>query len=408
MSELINNREYRQKVLKELIMELHDGKSVDDVKERFAKLIEGVSVAEISEMEQRLIMEGMPIEEVQRLCDVHAAVFEGSIEDIHKPTTLDKIPGHPMHTFKLENQEIERRVEENAKPALETFKESDSPENVKGLLDNIEDLMEIDKHYSRKENIVFPFLENAGITAPPKVMWGVDDEIRDELKEVRSLLEDYKGNKNEVAQKAEEAIRKISEMVFKEENILFPLIMDTLSEDEWLTVYKDSDEIGYTFITPSAKWEPERVDFKEKETKSDLDSGVVRFDSGFMTPKEIEALFNHLPIDITFVDKDDRVKYFSQSSERIFARPKSVIGRTVENCHPPSSVHVVNKIVEDFKSGAKDSEEFWIRMGEQYVLIRYYAVRDENGEYMGTVEVSQDIAPLQKIEGEKRLLSDEG
>ena len=110
MSELINNREYRQKVLKELIMELHDGKSVDDVKERFAKLIEGVSVAEISEMEQRLIMEGMPIEEVQRLCDVHAAVFEGSIEDIHKPTTLDKIPGHPMHTFKLENQEIERRV----------------------------------------------------------------------------------------------------------------------------------------------------------------------------------------------------------------------------------------------------------------------------------------------------------
>ena len=268
--------------------------------------------------------------------------------------------------------------------------------------------MEIDKHYSRKENIVFPFLENAGITAPPKVMWGVDDEIRDELKEVRSLLEDYKGNKNEVAQKAEEAIRKISEMVFKEENILFPLIMDTLSEDEWLTVYKDSDEIGYTFITPSAKWEPERVDFKEKETKSDLDSGVVRFDSGFMTPKEIEALFNHLPIDITFVDKDDRVKYFSQSSERIFARPKSVIGRTVENCHPPSSVHVVNKIVEDFKSGAKDSEEFWIRMGEQYVLIRYYAVRDENGEYMGTVEVSQDIAPLQKIEGEKRLLSDEG
>ena len=406
MSELINNREYRQKVLKELIMELHDGKSVDDVRERFAKLIEGVSVAEISEMEQRLIMEGMPIEEVQRLCDVHAAVFKGSIEDIHKPASIEEIPGHPMHTFKLENKEIEKRIEASINPALEAFRESDSSENVENLLNNINDMLEIDKHYSRKENLVFPYLEKAGITAPPKVMWGVDDEIRDKLKEVRSLLDDYRGNKEEIVQKAEDAINQITEMVFKEENILFPLMTDTLSEDEWLTVYKDSDEIGYTFITPRVEWKPERADFTQEEPKSDIESGVIRFDSGFMTVHEIETLLNHLPIDITFVDKDDRVKYFSQSSERIFARPKSVIGRTVENCHPPSSVHIVNNIVEDFKSGAKDQEDFWIRMGEKYVLIRYFAVRDKNGEYMGTVEVSQDIAPFQKIQGEKRLLSD--
>ncbi len=406
MSELINNREYRQKVLKELIMELHEGKSVEDVKERFAKLIEGVSVAEISEMEQRLIMEGMPIEEVQRLCDVHAAVFKGSIEDIHKPTSVEDIPGHPMYTFKWENREIERSIESNFNPALTAFKESDSPENLNSLLNSIEELLEIDKHYSRKENLVFPFLERAGITAPPKVMWGVDDEIRDELKAVRELLNDYRGNKEEIVQKAEEAVSKVKEMVFKEENILFPLMMDTLTEDEWLAIYRDSDEIGYTFITPRAKWVPERSDLVKEEPKSDIDSGVVHFDSGVMTTQEIEALLNHLPIDITFVDKDDRVKYFSQSSERIFVRPKSVIGRTVQNCHPPASMHVVNKIVEDFKSGAKDHEDFWIRMGEKYVLIRYFAVRDKNGEYLGTMEVSQDIAPLQKIQGERRLLSE--
>ncbi|NLJ66277.1 MAG: DUF438 domain-containing protein [Clostridiales bacterium] len=406
MSELINNREYRQKVLKELIMELHDGKPVDEVKERFAKLIEGVSVSEISEMEQNLIMEGMPIEEVQRLCDVHAAVFKGSIEDIHKPVHIEEIPGHPMHTFKWENREIGKKLESQVGPALVAFKDSDSPENVNGLLENIGELLEIDKHYSRKENLVFPHLENAGITAPPQVMWGVDDEIRNRLKEAHALLNDYKGNKEEVAQKVERVVGDIKEMIFKEENILFPLLVDTLTEDEWLTVYRDSDEIGYTFIAPRAKWIPERADYDEGSSQPHVESDVVRFDSGVLTVHEVETLLNHLPIDITFVDKEDRVKYFSQSSERIFARPKSVIGRTVQNCHPPASMHVVNQIVEDFKSGAKDHEDFWIRMGEKYVLIRYFAVRDENGEYMGTMEVSQDIAPLQKIQGERRLLSE--
>lgn len=406
MSELINNREYRQKVLKELIMELHHGKSVDDVKERFAKLIEGVTVAEISDMEQNLIMEGMPVEEVQRLCDVHAAVFKGSIEDIHKPSSIEEIPGHPMHTFKWENREIEKRIETSANPALEGFMDSDSQDRVDALLENIEELLEIDKHYSRKENLVFPYLEHAGITAPPKVMWGVDDEIRGGLKEVRDLLKDYRGNKGEVSEKAQEAISQIKEMVFKEENILFPLMVDTLTEDEWLTIYNDSDEIGYTFISPKAKWVPERADIGQDAPKPHMDSGMIHFDSGVMTVHEIETLLDHLPIDITFVGKDDRVKYFSQSSERIFPRPKSVIGRTVQNCHPPASMHVVNKIVDDFKSGAKDSEDFWIKMGDRYVLIRYFAVRDKDGEYMGTLEVSQDIAPLQKIEGERRLLSE--
>jgi hypothetical protein len=129
----------------------------------------------------------------------------------------------------------------------------------------------------------------------------------------------------------------------------------------------------------------------------------VQFDAGFMLPEEINAMLNVLPVDITFVDKNGKVKYFSQGKERIFARPKTIIGREVKNCHPPASVHIVEKIVEDLRSGKKDHEDFWINLGDKYVLIKYFAVRDEKGEFLGVVEVSQDIKPIQEIKGEKRL-----
>ena len=182
MSEIINNREHRQKVLKEIIMELHEGKTVDEVKERFDKLIDGVSASEISQMEQSLIMDGLPIAEVHILCDVHAAVFKGSIEDIHKPEGPHEIPGHPVHTFILENRALERLMNNNILPATEKYEKEDNKENSEELLQHMNKLLEIDKHYSRKENILFPFLEKYDITGPPKVMWGVDDEIRVEIK----------------------------------------------------------------------------------------------------------------------------------------------------------------------------------------------------------------------------------
>ncbi|NLJ87531.1 MAG: DUF438 domain-containing protein [Epulopiscium sp.] len=410
MSEMINNREYRQKVLKELIKELHNGKTVDEIKPRFEKLIEGISAAEITEMEQALIMEGMPIEEIQRLCDVHAAVFKGSIEDIHRPQSPEEVPGHPIHTFKLENDAITKLVESEIKPELERYKKGETTESLKKLEESFKKLWEIDKHYSRKENLLFPYLEKYGITAPPKVMWGVDDEIREGIKEInRSLLA---GNKDVLLEKAEETVDKLLEMIFKEEKILFPMALETLTEDEWIEIVKSADEIGYCLITPKNQWKPAQVDIvektqKEEGTKAPVEEGYIEFDAGCLTPEEINSIFNTLPIDITFVDKDGAVKYFTQGKERIFARPKTVLGRQVHNCHPPASVHIVEKIVEDLKAGRKDHEDFWIKMGEKYVFIRYFAVRNEKGEFLGVIEVSQDIAPIQKITGEKRLLSDD-
>lgn len=405
MSELINNREHRQKVLKELIMELHDGKSVEEVRGRFAKLIEGVSTQEITEMEQNLVAEGMPIKEIQRLCDVHAAVFKGSIAEIHSNLKVEETPGHPIQTFKLENRAIEDYIKNVAKPNLEKFINSHDEKVKTDLEGNVKSLREIDKHYSRKENLLFPFLEKAGITAPPKVMWGVDDEIREALKELEADF-GTKSPSGDIVQRLKDVFARIGEMIFKEENILFPMAIETLSRDEWIAIADDSDEIGYSFIKPQPKWLPEKG-AENKEAFGETEKGAVSFETGVLKTAELEAMLNHLPIDITFIDKDDVVKYFSQGQERIFARTKTVIGRDVGNCHPPASVHIVENLLEDFKVGKKDSEDFWLRRGDLFVFIRYFAVRDKNGEYMGTLEVTQNIAPIQAISGEKRLVSDE-
>jgi len=410
MSELINNREHRQDILKQIIKDLHAGKDPKDVKERFAQLIKDVSPTEISAMEQSLLQEGMEISEIQKLCDVHAEVFKGSIQEIHSENSPDKTPGHPVHTFKLENRELEKLITEVINPQITKAKENNTENSLDELKESINKLLEIDKHYSRKENLLFPYLEKYEITAPPQVMWGVDDEIRGHIKEARKIASQFNVQWDQLISKLEEAINGINEMIFKEENILFPMSLETLTEDEWFNIAEESSEIGYCLTEPYAKWKPEQtVSYKEdkKDIENiDVNNDMLQFESGMLTFNQIEGMLNHLPIDITFIDENDTFKYFSLGKERIFPRTKSAIGRDVHNCHPPASVHIVDKILTDFKSGKKDSEEFWIQMGPSFVYIRYFAVRDKEGKYMGTVEVTQNIKPIQDITGEKRLLSD--
>ncbi len=404
MSELINNREYRQEQLKEVIRELHEGKTVEEVKEKFAAVIEGVSPKEIGEMEVQLVKEGLPIEEIQYLCDVHAAVFKGTLEEIHHP---EQVPGHPIYTMKQENEAITDLIDNTILPHVEEFKNDDSRDNIDSLIEDFNKLWEIDKHYSRKENLIFPYLEKYGVTAPPKVMWGVHDEIRGKIKGILLDLDKYTGKRDELVEKMEDALNQTKEMVFKEENILFPMSLDTLIEDEWITIYKESEEIGFAFIVPEKDWKLKRVDLEqEEEDKGLLEGGYVKFDTGVLNSEEIAAIMEILPGELSFVDKNDNVKFFTKGEHRIFARTKAVIGRSVENCHPHTSVHKVKQILEDFKSGKKDNEDFWIQLGEMFVLIRFFAVRNKDGEYLGTLEYVQNIAPIQELTGEKRLLSE--
>jgi DUF438 domain-containing protein len=407
MSEFINNRENRQKMLREIILELHNGKSVDEVKARFEELSRGVSASEIAEMEQALIKEGMPASEIQRLCDVHAAVFKGSIEEIHRAEKPEETPGHPVHTFKLENREIEKLINGKIKPLIDNLKANADNQSRAELKKELATLSAIDKHYAKKENLLFPFMEKHDITAPPKVMWGVDDEIRNALKEALSLLSSN-SDAGQIVEKTEEAVNKTLEMISKEENILFPMALEALTEDEWLQIRDDSGEFGHFMTEPGSMWKPEKAAESNMSAPfvKPSDGGYIDFEPGCLTPEEIKGIFNTLPVDITFVDKDGTVKYFTQGKERIFARPASIIGRQVNNCHPPASVHVVEKIVEELKAGKKDNEDFWIKMGGQYVYIRYFAVRNDKGEFLGVMEVTQNIGPIQDITGEKRLVTE--
>lgn len=190
-------------------------------------------------------------------------------------------------------------------------------------------------------------------------------------------------------------------MIYREENILFPMAIQNFTEDEWVKIARESDEIGYCLTEPVQEWKPAR---KAIDANA-ISEGYIKMETGILSLKQLELLMNHLPVDLTFIDQDDVVRYFSHGKERIFARTKAVIGRTVQNCHPPRSVHVVEELLADFKSGKKDTEDFWIKFGNKYVYIRYFAIRDEDGEYMGTLEFTQNIDPIQAIQGEKRILS---
>lgn len=400
MSQEINNRERRKQAIKDMLHQLHEGKTVEEVQSIFREAFDGVSASEISAAEQALINEGLPVAEVQRLCDVHSAVFKGSIEEIHAPSDVSKIPGHPAHTLKAENAAITAHMNERIRPLLSRVAEGTLASQA--LLPEIGALLAIDLHYSRKENLFFPYLEQHGITAPPKVMWGVDDEIRALLKDSAKLAAQ---GSDQTATKLTEGLTRVEEMIFKEENILIPMLIDTLSAEEWSKIAQESGDLGYCMIETPPVWRANGAPAEQAAAPAAPVNGAVQLSTGFLSVPELSRLLDTLPIDITFVGADDTVRYFSQGSERVFPRTKAIIGRNVKNCHPPASVHIVEGIIEDFKNGRKDHEDFWIKLGDKFVYIRYFAVRDEAGKYLGVLEVTQDIKPIQAIEGEKRLVS---
>jgi PAS domain S-box-containing protein len=254
-------------------------------------------------------------------------------------------------------------------------------------------------------------MEKHGITEPPAVMWMEHTKLREQKKKFHKLITDYdkmsfQDFKGQLCEVASSLYEILSSHIFKENNILFPTALQVVTEQEWKDAWKEFDEIGYCCFTPEqliARAEAGKV---EKPTTATVTAptGTLLFDTGSLSKEELEAILDTLPIDISFVDKNDAVKYFNKAEERVFVRAKSVIGRKVQQCHPQKSIHIVDKIVEAFKRGEKDVAEFWIELTHRLIHIRYFAVRDKNKNYLGTMEVTQDLTDLKKIEGEKRLL----
>lgn len=376
----MNNINKEKEILKDLIKKLHEDpdKNLAQVKEQFAKIVKELTPVDISMIEQELVNEGISPDSIMLMCDVHLDMFKKSIVD----DEIEVEPWHPIHILMEEHKDILN--------TLGKFRKSPDPAKaVKGLGYY---LREVEKYFLKEENCLFPYLEKHNMVQPPQIMWKEHDQIR----ELRNQIFEDKVTETDVKQFLIGTEEAFANHIYKEHKILFPSAIKLISDEEWIEIRKQFDEIGYfSFIPKPVNTEGEdTVQIKERE---------VSLPSGILNGEQLMLMLNTLPVDITFVDENDRVRYFSETKDRVFVRSRGIIGRKVQNCHPPKSVDTVQKILDDFRSGKRDEADFYLHLGDKYIYIKYFAVRSGDGRYKGTLEVTQDIAPIQKIKGTKTL-----
>jgi DUF438 domain-containing protein len=377
---------------------------------------------------------GVPVSEIMSMCDLHSQVVKEILVERPEP---EMAPGHPARTFQKENEALRQQVQRlrqalTALAAQTPGVGAPTPESLTMCRGLLNELMDIDKHYQRKENLLFPMLERHGITGPSKVMWGKDDEVRALLKALEEALRADGTTIDEwhvvIPAVAEPALDAVEEMIYKEQRILLPMSIQTLTEIEWGEIWAQSPQFGWCLVDPDEEYRPPAAaapapsneDWPQSGPK-DVSLGLVppaegraaplkqamTFPTGALSLEQLTAMFSVMPVDLTFVDADDRVRFFSEGPDRVFVRPKAVIGRKVQHCHPMTSVDVVDQILDDFRAGRQSVAEFWIELHQprtRFVHIRYFAVRDDNNTYLGTLEVTQDITHERKLTGERRLL----
>ncbi len=395
-----------KELIKSLIEQLHEGKDPEEVKIKFRNILRNISPTEIAQVEQELVKEGMPQEEIRKLCDVHLAIFRESLEKEKVEVAVD----HPIHVFMEEHKIILQNLEElkgilQKVGAARSFAEVS--EEIHRLGNIAEHLMEVEKHNVREENVLFPYLQKHGITEPPAIMWAEHNELKEKKKQLVKLLEThdklaFQEFAKQLATTGNYIAEELANHIYKENHILYPAALRTIEDDEWREIREQCDELGYCCFTPGYVKTAEE---ERKGVKEALEE-ALGFETGSLTPEEIEAVLNALPVDITFVDASDTVRYFNKVEGRVFPRTKAVIGRKVQQCHPPKSIHIVNQVIDDLRKGRRKSADFWIDMNQRKVLIRYFPVRNQKGEYLGCIEVTQDITDIQRIKGERRLLSE--
>ncbi len=387
--------------LKLIVEKLAAGASPAEVKREFHALIRNTDAGEVAALEQALIDSGTPVEEVLRLCEVHASVFKAGLE---RGKREEEMSGHPVHTFKAENKMLKKKLKSLRFSGLK---------NLDSLKTAVDALRPLIIHYERKENQLFPYLERAGFTGPSKVMWGKHDEIRELF---RNFENAYTADNKALAKRTVRTlVHKARMMIFMEEKILFPNALRRLSSRDWADIRRGEEAIGFAWVKPGSDWDPlfatnpsGIVGIPEFGTsqkgKALAGETVIPLSEGSLPLSWLNRILTMLPLDLSFVDADDKVRYYSDSPERVFPRSPGVIGRSVQNCHPPKSVHMVEKILTSFKSGEKSDAAFWIQMGERFIHISYKAVRDEKGTYLGCLEMSMDATELRSLSGEHRLL----
>jgi DUF438 domain-containing protein len=407
MSEVIDNKANRIRVLKDIIKHLHSGNPPEQVQRQMQEIVRQTDASEIMAMEQELMAEGMPVEEVRSMCDLHSKVTRDVLVQLPIPKAI--APGHPVDTFRRENEALRVAIAAMTQTLAELQSAKEAADAAAILLrfrQSFNDLMDIDKHYQRKEHALFSCLERHGITGPSKVMWAKDDEVRNLLKRLGECIDadpdDIERWKMNLVEATNAVLKAVQEMIYKEENILFPMSSETLTEDEWAEIWSVSPKYGWCIVEPQHGYAPS-VSVMPESMKVPA-TGALMLPTGNVSLEQLAAVFSTLPLDLTFVDANDRVAFFTEGPDRIFARSKAIIGRKVQHCHPPRSVETVDQILTDFRSGKQNVAEFWINFHEKFVHVRYFAVRSSDGGYLGTVELTQDLTPLRALQGERRLL----
>ncbi len=404
MSELIDNRAQRVRTLKAIIKRLHAGEEPEQVKGSLKQLVCETDYSVIMAMEQELIAEGMPVGEIQSMCDLHSQVTRDVLVQL-EPASVP--PGHPADTLRRENVALRDplgRMQTAMNRILEIADDQDAEASVLEWRQALNDLHDIDKHYQRKEHLFFTYLERHGVSGPSKVMWGKDDEIRELLKDLSAALREHDASVAQLkilaATTGEVATGTIHEMIYKEEQILLPMCLETFTADEWAEIWASSPRYGWCLVEPRVGYQPTGARPKDPQSFA----GGIALPTGALALDQLVGIFSTLPVDLTFVDADDRVAFFSEGPNRVFARSRAIIGRKVQNCHPPRSVDVVDRILDDFRKGRQNVAEFWIPFTGRFVHIRYFAVRAGDGRYLGTLEVTQDVTGIRTLDGERRLL----
>ena len=406
MSEYINNNEKRVEDLLAFSLGMMSGEDGRMLLEKYKEAIEHVTPQDMLTLEDKQMQMGIQPEAIKKDVDKVINIFFNKLKEYswEKPEE-----GTFLYYLMLENRAYEFKLN-GVKKIIKSYKGrevSDFKLLKNDLLGHFEEFSKFESHYVKKENILFPFLEKKWDNYRPlAVMWSLHDDIRKKLKQIIQTLKSDASSWMDLNKQIGKYYFLVFGMIQKENLIIYPVASETVADDEWEEMHHQSFEYPFPFIETPVKPESIKEPVLKKQTEiSQIDGDLLfKSETGELNPEQILLLFNNLPVDITFVDENDKVRFFSRPKERFFPRSPAIIGRAVQNCHPPESVHIVEKIVTAFKNGEKESATFWLELKGKFILIQYFALRNANNEYKGVIEVSQDVTGIRAFEGEQRLL----
>jgi len=406
MSEFINNNEKRVEELLAFSLGMMNGEDGKMLLEKYKEAIEHVTPHDMLNLEDKQMQMGVKPKAIKKDVDKVINVFFNKLKEYswEKPKE-----GTFLYYLMLENRAYEFKLNE-VKKIIKSYKGrevSDFSQLKNDLLNRFEEFLKFESHYVKKENILFPFLEKKwSAYRPITVMWSLHDDIRKLLKQIIITLKSDTSSWEGLNKEIGAYYSLVFGMIQKEDLIIYPVASETITDKEWSEMHNQSFEYPFPFIEEPAK--PKNIkeqNFKKQTEISEIDGDLkLKSETGELSLDQILLLLNNLPVDITFVDENDRVKFFSRPKERFFPRSPAIIGRAVQNCHPPESVHIVEKIVAAFKNGEKDNAKFWLELKGKFILIQYFALRNDKNEYKGVIEVSQDVTEIRALKGEQRLL----